>query len=130
MKYGLSTEILARINTVFLTQPKIDKVILYGSRAKGTHHEGSDIDLTLVGDKLELADLYAVDEALDLLDLPYTIDLSLYEQITNKGLIGHIERRGIEFYVKNKDWKIKKLDDVCILDKESEVILKIIRKAL
>jgi type I restriction enzyme S subunit len=116
MKYGLSAKTRSSVEAVFLKHPKIEKVILYGSRAKGTHHEGSDIDLTLVGDDLELTDLYAVDEDLDELNLPYTIDLSLYGQIDSEGLIGHIERRGEVFYQKAKNikekWKSQKIADI------------------
>ncbi len=117
MKYGLSEDTLSKMQAVFLKHPKIEKVILYGSRAKGTHHEGSDIDLTLVGDTLELADLYAVDEGLDLLDLPYTIDLSLYGQISNDGLIGHVNRIGKRLYERSGwsqplEWQIKPLNEI------------------
>ncbi|MEK7295440.1 MAG: nucleotidyltransferase domain-containing protein, partial [Actinomycetota bacterium] len=32
--------------------PEVTKAIIYGSRAKGTNKPGSDIDLTLFGDRL------------------------------------------------------------------------------
>jgi predicted nucleotidyltransferase len=35
--YGLDTEIINKIKTVFKNIPDITRVILYGSRAKGTY---------------------------------------------------------------------------------------------
>ena len=100
MKYVLRSQQIQDMQAVFAQYAKIEKVILYGSRAKGTQHQGSDIDLTLVGKLLKLDDLYAIDEALDDLYLPYFIDLSLYDQIDNQSLIDHIQRRGKDFYTK------------------------------
>ncbi len=99
-KYGLTARAIAAIHHVFKMHPKITKVILYGSRAKGNYRSSSDIDLTLQGEHLEYADLVTIDNALDELLLPYTIDLSIYFQIENPDLIKHIERVGEEFYSK------------------------------
>lgn len=40
-----------------------------------------------------------IENELDDLLLPYTIDLSLYHQIGNADLIEHIDRVGKEFYL-------------------------------
>lgn len=97
---GLNDRDIAAIRNVFKTYPKITKVILYGSRAKGNYRPGSDIDLTLQGEQLNYTDLVSIDNALDDLLLPYTIDLSIYHQIENPDLIHHIKRVGKEFYSK------------------------------
>ncbi len=99
---GLKDTEIAAIQRVFKMHPKITKVILYGSRAKGNYRPGSDIDLTLQGEGLEYVDLVAIDNELDDLLLPYTIDLSIQQQIENPDLIEHIERVGLEFYFKDK----------------------------
>jgi len=52
MKFGLKEEIIKKINGVFEKYPAVDKVIIYGSRAKGNYKRGSDIDLTLFGDRI------------------------------------------------------------------------------
>ncbi len=78
-------------------------MILYGSRAKGTHKTGSDIDLTLFGEEdLTLDILYRIMEDLDNLLLPYTFDLSIFNHISDKDMISHIRRVGCTFY-KQKD---------------------------
>ena len=44
--WGLDPGQLARIRAVLAAHPKVSKVIIYGARALGTNHAGSDIDLT------------------------------------------------------------------------------------
>ena len=85
------------INSVFKKYPQIEKVILYGSRAKGNFRANSDIDLTLVAPALSLTDLLRIENELDDLLLPYKIDLSLQHQLDNQELIDHINRVGVEF---------------------------------
>ena len=99
--YGLKADVIQKIQAVFSDFPAIKQVILYGSRAKGNYRPGSDIDLTLETDgEGELHLLTAIMNALDDLNLPYSFDVSLFEQITNDNLIDHINRVGITFYKK------------------------------
>ena len=100
MKYGLDNRVLENIVLVLKRFPQIDEAILYGSRAKGTHKRGSDIDITLVGNALDLETLNKITGELDSLPFPYTFDVSIFQRITNKDLIGHIERVGKSLYRK------------------------------
>jgi len=97
-KFGLSMSVVKQIKQVFSKYPALEKVILYGSRAKGTYHNGSDIDLTFVGESLTAKNLYQIDDDLEALLLPYTFDLSLLEEIDNPNLREHIQRVGVSFY--------------------------------
>ena len=45
MNNGLPDETIAHIRTLFRRNPRIDKAILYGSRAKGTYQTGSSPEL-------------------------------------------------------------------------------------
>lgn len=98
MKHGLSEETVRRMAEVFSHYPEIEKAVLYGSRAKGNFRNGSDIDLTLMGEKLDSQILSRIDWELDDLLLPYKIDLSLFSKLTHPELIEHIQRVGIVFY--------------------------------
>ncbi|GGF98592.1 MULTISPECIES: nucleotidyltransferase family protein [Cysteiniphilum] len=100
MPYGLTDKTLAAITLAISQQPKITKAILYGSRAKGNYHTGSDIDLTLIGDDLTVKDLFQLEEAIDALYLPYLFDLSIYTQLTNPELQSHIDRHGITLFTR------------------------------
>ena len=100
---GLSSKTIAKIHSVFSQYPNIEQAILYGSRAKGTFRNGSDIDFTLRGDTLTHWELSRIENELDDLLLPYKIDLSLFRQIDNPNLIGHIGRVGMTFYQRGMD---------------------------
>lgn len=95
--FGLAPSCLEQMKSVFRQWPQIEKVIVYGSRAKGNFRESSDIDLTLLGD-LTIQDLLAIETALDDLLLIYKIDLSILRDIENKDLLDHINRVGQVFY--------------------------------
>ena len=100
MPYGLQQKTIQEINTIFANYTNIDEAVLYGSRAKGNYKPGSDIDLTLKGKGLNLEQLNKISIDLDNLLLPYTFDLSIFHQVSNRDLIDHIERIGKKFYTR------------------------------
>ena len=99
MRFGLTDTTIDDINKIFSKYRQIDEVILYGSRAKGTHRKGSDIDLTLKGKNLNLHILSKISDELDDLLTPYQFDLSIFNDIDNQNLLDHIKRVGIKFYI-------------------------------
>ncbi|ADE15444.1 DNA polymerase beta domain protein region [Nitrosococcus halophilus Nc 4] len=99
MKYGLRESVIEKICAVLARHPQVEKAILYGSRARGNYKTGSDIDLTLVGGAgLTLSVLGKIMDELDDLLLPYTFDLSIFNQISDPEVIDHIRRVGVVFY--------------------------------
>ncbi|MBI4742955.1 MAG: nucleotidyltransferase domain-containing protein [Betaproteobacteria bacterium] len=98
MEFGLSETTCATIRQILDQHPEVEKAVIYGSRAKGNYKNGSDIDLTLLGDALDYKVLSAVAWALDDSPIPYTVDLSLFEKIENPALCEHIERVGKVFF--------------------------------
>jgi uncharacterized protein len=93
--FGLSTETLAKIITCLQQYPDIVWVKIYGSRAKGTHERGSDIDLAFSSPHDFSADLLA---ALDELPTPYLFDVTHYDSLKHEGLKAHIDRVGVVIY--------------------------------
>ena len=98
MNHGLPDRAVEGLRSVFADFPEVECAIIYGSRAKGNYRPGSDIDLTLRGEGLNLRTLWAIEGRIDDLLLPYTVDLSLHELLTNPELREHICRVGVEFY--------------------------------
>lgn len=96
-KYGLSSREIELMRTVFRHFQKIEKVILFGSRAKNTHRPESDVDLALMGMD-SLLQISAIAEALDELPLPYRFDVLDYRQIAYAPLREHVDRVGIPIY--------------------------------
>lgn len=98
MRYGIKEEQWDMLSNIFAKNPKIEKVLLYGSRAKGTYKPFSDVDITLVGDDLSTTDLADTMNAIDDLLLPYMFDISLYHKLKSPELLDHISRKGIVVY--------------------------------
>jgi len=97
--YGLSAETIAEIRAAFAQCPEIEKVMLYGSRAKGNYRNGSDIDITLIGEGLRLDNsVYLLMDIFEESLLPYSFDISIFKDIENESLVEHIERVGKVLY--------------------------------
>jgi uncharacterized protein len=103
VKYGLPDTAIQKIHAVLSRYPQVEKAVLYGSRAKGNYRNGSDIDLTLLGDQLNFSILTKIINNLDDVLFSYTIDLSLYSDIRDLDVIEHIRRVGIIFYSKETE---------------------------
>jgi predicted nucleotidyltransferase len=102
MSHGLSEAAVNGILSVLRNFPEVEKATLYGSRAKGTHRRGSDIDLTLHGERLNHSGLTRICDELDDLLLPYKMDVSLFKDLTHPDLIDHIRRVGLTLYERSE----------------------------
>lgn len=100
---GLTEYQLEMLRKVFQQYPEIERVKLYGSRAKGTYNERSDIDLVAYGEQINRDIIAAVLLDLDDSDIPYQIDLQNYHDLKNRNLVDHIDRVGIEIFHRSTD---------------------------
>jgi predicted nucleotidyltransferase len=91
---GLEEIYSSQILSLFKSLPKGSEVILFGSRAKGSYREGSDIDLCFKQSGLSTEDLFFYSEKYHFLDLPWKLDIVLYESIQEPALKNHIDRVG------------------------------------
>lgn len=107
MEYGLSEQQLQQLQDIFSRYPQLERVILYGSRAKGNYRSNSDVDITLVGSLLTKTDMNRIDNEIDDLLLPFFFDISLLQHITNNDLLEHIQRVGKVLYENTSDKKGK-----------------------
>lgn len=76
-----------------LLQPEIQAVWLFGSRAMGRQHSGSDIDLYLDAPGLSHSDRLRLMAAVDDLLLPWQVDLVLRHELPSD-LAAHMQRVG------------------------------------
>jgi predicted nucleotidyltransferase len=102
-RFGLKEITIEKICGILVKYPQVDKAVIYGSRAKGNYKNGSDIDLTLHGGAdLTMNVMYKILHEIDDLLLPYTIDLSIFHDLSDPDFIDHIQRVGLTFYEKEK----------------------------
>ncbi|WP_188151612.1 nucleotidyltransferase domain-containing protein [Teredinibacter waterburyi] len=96
-KIGLPVILVENLISIFNRYSSVEQVKLYGSRAKGTFRNGSDVDLTIIGN-VNHNELLEIEGLIDDLLTPYTYDLSLFSEIENNDLLQHIERVGLPIY--------------------------------
>src|SRR5664279_1799403 len=109
MKFGLTDDVIEKIQNVLESNERVDKAYVFGSRAKGNYKDGSDIDLALKGKELTFDDVLNLHIKLDDSNLIYRIDLLDYATNREPALKEHIDRVGIEFYSR---WKKYKISDI------------------
>jgi|GEM_PF-6681881 predicted nucleotidyltransferase len=68
---GISQVHWDSILKIFLNNPKLNSMVLFGSRAKDDFQPGSDIDIALKANELDLNDILSYKVKLDDLNLPY-----------------------------------------------------------
>jgi len=101
MAYGLSDRDLALIVDAAKAFPEISRLILFGSRAKGSYKPGSDVDLAVKGDAVDYDTAVRLGEVLnEETPLPYFFDVLHYEGIREPRLLAHIDRVGVVIYAR------------------------------
>jgi predicted nucleotidyltransferase len=99
LQTGLRLTLINQLRDVFKSCSSIEKVVLYGSRAKGRYRAGSDIDVSLFGN-ITHTECLSIETKIDDLLSPYLFDVSIFSEIESDELINHIERLGIEIYTR------------------------------
>ena len=98
MKFGLSDDVIEEIQGVFCKHPEVEKVLIFGSRAKGNYRIGSDIDLAVIGNNLDYRLLLKIGCEIDDLELLYGVDLLDYQSKKTTPSGEQIDRVGQVFY--------------------------------
>ena len=98
---GIKKNVENKIVGVLTQYPRLEKAIVYGSRAKNNHSNGSDIDLALVGAGLDFQTLLQIDNKIDNLLLPYKVDLCLYDRLNDTSFKNEIKTSGNVVYQKS-----------------------------
>jgi len=94
-KFGLPQETIDILLNYFKQKKEIEKVVIYGSRAKGTYHTGSDIDFAIwTENNIATTILSELDE----LPTPYMFDVTDYKNLTHEGMKNSIDKYGKLFY--------------------------------
>ncbi|MGI6308227.1 MAG: nucleotidyltransferase domain-containing protein [Dethiobacteria bacterium] len=97
--YGLLERDLQYIMEAVRKYSEIEEVILFGSRAMGNYKEGSDVDLALVGEKVDRKTVRRLSDDLnEEYPLPYFFDVVSYNDISNEELKKHIDNVGKSIY--------------------------------
>ena len=101
MTDGLKDEHREAIIAAIAANDRVERAVLFGSRATGTNTVSSDVDIALFGDRLTLTDQARLAAVLDKLPMAQSVDLLLYDSTLDRTLREQIRRQGVEFYVRS-----------------------------
>lgn len=97
-EFGLSDRILDDLRGVFAAYPEIEQVLVFGSRAKGTFKDGSDIDLAVFALTMSEPRFTELWNKLDALPLVFKMDVLHWNTLGNERLQDKISNEGKVLY--------------------------------
>ena len=100
MTDGLKDEHREAIIAAIAANDRVERAVLFGSRATGTNTVSSDVDIALFGNRLTPTDQARLAVVLDKLPMAQSVDLLLYDSTLDRTLREQIRRQGVEFYVR------------------------------
>lgn len=100
MQFGLTDKQLEILKDIFSNYAEVSEVIIYGSRAKGTYNDRSDIDL-VIKNNVSRSTINKILMDFEESNIPFLIDLKNYNTIKNTNLLQEIENYGQMVYKKD-----------------------------
>lgn len=99
MKYGLRDSDIDYIIKTIKSVPSIKKAVIFGSRANGTHKNGSDVDLAIFGDEVSFDVVAKLHNLLEEESpMPYMFDVVDYTHLVSNLLKEQIDSVGKTIY--------------------------------
>ena len=99
--FGLRSKDIELLIEVLRRYPDVEEAVVFGSRAMGNYKPGSDVDIAL---KENLEPDTCGDIAVEFnerMPLPYKFDVIVYQDISHKPFIEHIDCYGKTLYKKS-----------------------------
>jgi len=97
MNYNIPTDVLHELNALFTRYSAIEKVALFGSRARGDHTPKSDIDIAVFSKTMPKEHFKLLQLELSELPILHHIDSVHFEKST-KALQDNIQREGLTIF--------------------------------
>jgi proline iminopeptidase len=96
--FGLAEHLYREVAAVFGRHGSIERVLIFGSRAKGSAKPWSDIDLAVVAPGMSDQEFVQLLQELDGLDLVFKLDLLHWDRLTGQPKLREtIEKHGLDF---------------------------------
>lgn len=96
-KFGLPVKTYEQIKLLLNSFQEVEKVKIFGSRAKGNYKPNSDIDLVLFGENITEKLLLHIAFDLDELSTPYKFDIVDYKTISHNKFKENIDKFALDF---------------------------------
>lgn len=97
--FGLKNSDIEIIINLLKKHEEVEKAVVFGSRAKGTYKNGSDLDIALFGKLVSFQTINKLSYVFNEESLmPYHFDIINFNSIQNEELKNHINRVGKVIY--------------------------------
>ena len=100
MTDGLKDAHREAIIAVIAANDRVERALLFGSRATGTYTTTSDVDIALFGDRLTLTDQARLAAVIEEIPMAQSVDLLLYNSLRDRTLREHIRSEGIDWFAR------------------------------
>ena len=99
MKFGLRDTDIQFIQALLAEEPAIEQAWVFGSRAKGNHQAGSDVDIALIGTELTRQTVARIHDILEEESpIPYFFDVVHWNKMSNEKVKTEIQRTAQPLY--------------------------------
>lgn len=97
---GISQRFITELLMLCTKNEAIERVLLFGSRARGDYRNTSDIDLALFTNNLSHSEQNLIEADLQSLSTPLKIDVLFMNRLIKEKLIINIRNEGVVLYEK------------------------------
>ena len=117
MTDGLKDAHREAVIAVIAANDRVERAVLFGSRATGTNTVTSDVDIALFGYRLTLTDQARLAAAVEEIPMAQSVDLILYDSVRDRTLREHIRNDGVEWFEREyepsraRSWPMVRLGD-------------------
>lgn len=94
-RFGLSAGMIEKICAAAGAFPTVEKLVVYGSRARGDYKNGSDIDIAVFGQYLAARDFMLLSSIIDDLSGVFKADVVHFDVLENEALKKTILSEGV-----------------------------------
>ena len=95
---GIAPATITKLQRLFDRTPKLERVLLFGSRARGNYRNASDIDLAIDAPEMSRSEFARLSGQLEELELIYRVDLVRLQDKLDDRFRSFIERDGKAFW--------------------------------
>lgn len=94
----LDDKLKFQLQQIFDKYSQIEKVVLFGSRARGDNKYNSDVDLCIFGEEITHRVLAKISIDINEVTTPLSFDILSFNEISKKELINNILEEGVIIY--------------------------------
>lgn len=99
---GISQRFINELQRYCVNNHQIEKVILFGSRARGDYNSSSDIDLAVFTINSSHSQQNLMEQSIYELATPLKIDVVFMSRLSKEKMISNIQKEGVIIYEQGK----------------------------